>query len=298
MKTEKFDIYKMVNESLLAALDKGINPWKKTWKRLKEKGSPCNLENGRNYNGVNLVNLSLLSDSNYFLTFKQIKKLGGSLKAGTQGLPIVFWNFSKIEDEESGKMKKIAYLKYYKVFPICKVSGEKINTLMEKRESEFEKIEPSNPSETLQAYLQREKIDLEHGGFQACYSPTLDRVKMPHEQSFESSDSYNQVLSHEIIHSTGHKGRFDRFKKGDRFGSENYSFEELIAEIGSCFLMAKMNMNPDFDNSASYLKGWSESISNNPRWFVQASGKAEKASNYIFDAETLTKYKETIKSNS
>ena len=99
---------------------------------------------------------------------------------------------------------------------------------------------------------------------------------MPHEQAFKSADYYQAVLAHECIHSTGHSSRLKRLK-GAFFGDESYSFEELVAETGACLLCAEMGIEPDWDNSAAYLKGWSKNIRDNPKWFVQAAGKASKA---------------------
>lgn len=42
-----------------------------------------------------------------------------------------------------------------------------------------------------------------------------------------------------MVHSTGHKSRLDRLETGAsaHFGSESYSKEELVAELGSATLI-------------------------------------------------------------
>ena len=80
-----------------------------------------------------------------------------------------------------------------------------------------------------------------HGGSQAYYAPASDRVQMPELKSFVSSQAYHAALFHELIHSTGHPDRLNRFteeEKASRFGDENYSKEELITEMGASFLSA------------------------------------------------------------
>ena len=41
---------------------------------------------------------------------------------------------------------------------------------------------------------------------------------------------------------------------------EEYSFEELVAEIGSAFLMAEFGLKPCEEQNAAYVKGWAERI--------------------------------------
>ena len=50
-------------------------------------------------------------------------------------------------------------------------------------------------------------------------------------------------LLHELVHSTGHPSRLDRFAQENnyhKFGSEVYAQEELVAEIGAGFLCSEV----------------------------------------------------------
>jgi antirestriction protein ArdC len=48
-------------------------------------------------------------------------------------------------------------------------------------------------------------------------------------------------MFHELVHSSGHQDRLHRPGIVDevKFGSKNYSFEELIAEMGASFLWSE-----------------------------------------------------------
>ena len=67
------------------------------------------------------------------------------------------------------------------------------------------------------------------------------------------------------------------------FGSEIYSKEELIAEIGSAALMAMFGIETEksFENSVAYLQGWLRALRDDRRMIVIAAGQAEKAINFI-----------------
>jgi len=272
---KKSDVYEIVTTNLLTILESGVNPWKKTWKNVRDYGMPFNLAGKRNYSGANIMILGSQDvDCPAWVTFKQCKDLGGNVKKGAKSTIITFWMFKRVEDEKTGKEKTIPFLRYYRVFNVlrdCEGLEEKLKFL------NMDEIRDSVPAEAINSYLEKESIPLSHGGNRAYYTPSRDAIQMPHEQAFDTSDHYQAVLAHEAIHSTGHSSRLNRLEKRAAFGSEDYGFEELIAETGSCLLCAEIGIEPDFDNSAAYLKNWAKSLKDNPKWFVLASGKASKA---------------------
>ena len=90
-----------------------------------------------------------------------------------------------------------------------------------------------------------------------------------------------------MVHSTGHKSRLDRLDTSinSRFGSETYSKEELVAEIGSATILNILGIETSktFRNSAAYLQSWLRVLKNDNRFIVSASSRAEKAVNYIMN---------------
>ena len=268
--------YDKINASLITALENGENVWRKTWQSVKDFGMPHNLNTGRNYSGSNVLILAIQDvPCQAWVTYKGARSLGGNVRKGAKGTTVFFWQFNEVTDKKTGE-EDSAFLKTYVVFNAMRDCEGLEDKLKDKAP-----VEDSNPSEYLQEYLKRESIKLSHGGDSAYYAPMQDSITMPHESAFENSGYYNAVLAHEIIHSTGHKTRLNRLEKSAAFGSGSYAFEELVAEIGACYLCATMGIEPDFDQSAAYLKGWAKKLKENDNWFTSAGGKAQKALAFI-----------------
>jgi antirestriction protein ArdC len=119
----------------------------------------------------------------------------------------------------------------------------------------------------------------------AYYLPKQDQINMPLKSSFQSVAFYYSILFHEMIHSTGHQKRLARpgILTNNKFGDSVYSMEELIAEMGACFLVSKTNLSSEtlFDNSAAYIQGWIKKLKSDPQFIIRASSQAMQAVNYI-----------------
>ena len=117
------------------------------------------------------------------------------------------------------------------------------------------------------------------------YFPRLDKIEIQSIDNFHSSDEYYASLYHELVHSTGAKHRLARKGIIDtiQFGSENYSKEELVAEIGASFLCNISGIEKTINNSASYVKSWLEVLKNDTRLVIIAASQAQKAADYILN---------------
>ena len=172
-------------------------------------------------------------------------------------------------------------LRYYNVFHISQVEGVKPLA------KPFEDVKPIEEADKVIAdYVKRENIDFEEcASNQAYYSPSFDRVVVPMKQQYKNINEYYSTTFHELTHSTGHKNRLNRLQNGAvaAFGSETYSKEELVAEIGSASLMNLLGIETPktFRNSAAYIQSWLKVLRNDNKFIVSASSKAEKAVNYI-----------------
>ena len=114
--------------------------------------------------------------------------------------------------------------------------------------------------------------------------PMQDVVRMPAKDTFKSSESLYSVLFHELAHSTGHETRLNRLAVGKAtvFGSEEYSKEELVAEMGAAFLCGHCGiLNGTETNSAAYLQSWLNALKADPSMLVKAGSQAQKAFDYI-----------------
>lgn len=273
----KKSVYEIVTERILDALAKGVVPWRRPW----QTDMPRNLVSGREYRGVNVLLLSCQGfASPCWLTFKQAKALGGSVKKGEKGTPVIFWRVYDGEDE-NGKSKKRFVLRYFTVFNVEQCEGLDLPAAESRRE-----VSPIAECEWIVAAY-KEPPAIRHAGQQACYSPSRDEVRMPAREAFGSDEEYYSTLFHELTHSTGHTSRLARKGVTDptRFGSHDYSFEELVAECGAAFLAARAGIAPKtIDNSAAYIASWTKRLTSEPRWIVDAAAQAAKAADRIAGA--------------
>lgn len=277
----------MVTDRIIAELEKGNIPWKRPWTGVRTKA----------YNRItkkpySIINQILLKHSGEYATFKQWSDLGGHIKKGEKSEIVVFWKIYQKEEtnEETGEkeVRKIPVLKYYNVFHISQVEGAK--TL----EVPFREVEPIEEADKIiTMYVNREHLDFkELPSNKAFYSPSCDRVVVPMKEQYENINEYYSTTFHELTHSTGHKSRLDRLETGAiaSFGSETYSKEELVAEIGSASLMNMLGIETPqtFKNSTAYIQNWLQVLKNDNKFIVSASSRAEKAVNYIL-GETVRK---------
>ena len=118
----------------------------------------------------------------------------------------------------------------------------------------------------------------------ACYWPSTDTVGMPARSAFHAAEEYYSTLFHEITHSTGHPSRVGRegIMNHNPFGSEDYSKEELIAEMGATMLCGVAGIESrTLGNSAAYLQTWINKLKSDSRLIVSAASQAQKAADYV-----------------
>ena len=259
-------------------MEKGIIPWRKPWQTT---GVAISHVTGKPYS---LLNQMLLGRSGEYLTFRQVQQEGGHVRKGEKAHMVVFWKWLDQEDEETGETKQVPFLRYYSVFHIDQCEG--ISAKYSQTQTR-----PANPDETAEAiiteYTRREGVTIEHrNGDSAFYQPSADRIVLPLLNQFTETAEYYSTAFHEMVHSTGHMKRLARLDSVANFGSEDYSKEELVAEIGSAALVhhAGLETSHSFTNSTAYVQNWLSVLKNDKRFIISAAGKADKAVNYILGA--------------
>jgi antirestriction protein ArdC len=282
-------IYQNITNKIVAMLEKGISPWKKTW---RAENMPMNLTTKYNYRGINvwLLLASENATTPYWITYNQLKKADGTLKSGEEKSyeTIIYFQISKIKDRFTGEEKTVPFIKYTRVWNLSQIniSPEKYDKLVPKVVKR-EVNEIDGCEEIVKNY--KTCPDISYGGDRAYYAPLFDNIQMPPKKDFESDEKFYGVLFHEMGHSTGAEKRLNRFKAADSniFASESYSKEELIAEMTSSFLSATAGISNELIvNSAAYLKGWLSAIQDGEKNFlVSAASKASFAADYILGKE-------------
>ena len=269
------DIYKEVTDRMITEMERGIIPWRKPWMAC---GKAVSHTTGKPYS---LLNQMLLGKAGEYLTFKQVQQEGGYVRKGEKSHMIVFWKWVEQEDEETGEVKQVPFLRYYNVFHIDQCEGiaarhMQTNTSAASADQTAESI--------ITDYIRREGVTVEHHeGDAAFYQPNADRIVLPLLAQFKETAEYYGTAFHELVHSTGHMKRLARLDSTAHFGGEAYSKEELVAEIGAAALVnhAGLETAHSFTNSAAYVQNWLQALKNDKRFIVSAAGKAEKAVNMI-----------------
>lgn len=278
MNTRK-DIAETITEKLIAALEAGTPPWRNSWKGIS---APHNASTGKTYQGMNWFLLSMIGGGG-FLTYKQAQDLGGNVRKGEKGNPIVFWNFIE-KTKSDGTLGKIAFLRSYTVFSVSQCEGLELPA----REDESETV-PFVPLDKAEETIAATGAEISHGGNRAFYRPATDQIQLPDKMDFTSPEEYYNTAFHELCHWTGHASRLARkgIENVAAFGSATYSKEELIAEMGAAFLCAEHGIDSTLENSAAYLQGWIKALKGDSRLAIAAAGAASKAANYAMGKTAL-----------
>lgn len=274
------DIYQAITDRITAQLEQGVIPWHKPW-IVSGKACAISRSTGKPYS---LLNQLILGKPGEYVTFAQIKQEGGRIKRGAKAQFIVFWKWIEQEDKDNpGEIKKIAFLRYFNVFHLDDCEG-----LQPKHKTAAaQPLEPDAAADAIIAdYLTRSGVKLEHQpGDRAFYRPSTDTVVLPEMEQFAELAEYYSTAFHELTHSTGHASRLNRLTATAHFGNEEYSKEELVAEIGAAALVNHVGLetSSSFRNSAAYVQSWLKALQNDKRMIVSAAGQAEKACNLILN---------------
>lgn len=281
MKTtgEKKNMYDVINNMIMNKLQNGKMPWKQTWNDI---GPARNYVSKKPYRGINALILNSTEvEFPLFLTFLEVKELGGSIKKGSKSIEVIYWKSLEFSEEE--KIKRVPFLRYYNVFNVDCVEGVKL-----KLPTKYVN-DPIDMCETIINDMPSRPV-IEYGGDKPYYNWMEDRVRVPNRENFILSDEYYATQFHELAHSTGHTSRLNRdtCMKPALYGSRDYCKEELVAEIATCFLCGEAGIsNNTIDNSSAYIQFWFERLTHmlreDNKAFVRASALAQKASDFIMN---------------
>ena len=239
-----------VTRQIKAQLEAGTRPWIKPW---NGGGSPMpKRATGEFYQGINVILLWLRGrTSPTWMTYRQAAQLGGQVRRGEKGTGVCYSAPVTTKEEETYHVYK-----WYTVFNVDQIDGlpeqyypqpvqEFVNT--DKRIVRADKV------------VARTGADIKHGEPRAYYEPSSDYINMTEFNEFRSALDYYSTMFHELVHWTGHKSRLDR--KFSR-NKTDYAIEELVAEIGSAFMLAHLGLEATVhEDHASSLSPWSFSLS-------------------------------------
>lgn len=273
------ELQQTITASILEALSQGVGNWSKPW--LPSLGCPINAASGKAYRGVNFLTLSCAKGVDYsqgfrWATYKQWQSLGAQVRKGSKGVPVVYWStFTKSRDTDEGSVDvTIPFLRHSTAFHQSQVDG--ITYPAPSLSSGNERIEAAD---TFFSGL-NSKVEVRPSN-SAYYSPTTDTITMPLFDQFKDAPSFYSTLAHEHVHWSGAAHRLNRLTPA-KFGSGEYAFEELVAEIGAAFLSAHLGIETRLrEDHAPYIKSWLKVLANDHSAIFKAATLAQQAVDFM-----------------
>jgi antirestriction protein ArdC len=282
---EQANVYEKITNSIIEAIEAGSGKFEMPWHTFSLL--PSNAKNHRQYRGINVLALSAVASrrgfkTNLWSTYQQWQDLGAQVRKGEKSATVVFWKFygeehqtDDVGDETSeNKTGSRCFARAYNVFNADQVDGFTI--------PELPQLADAERIERAEVFFHNTGAAVIEKGGRACYDSQADEIHMPPFALFKKADYYYSILGHETIHLTGHPSRCNRQLR-DRFGSESYATEELIAELGSAFLSAELELEtePRRDH-APYIQSWLKVLRNDKRAIFTAATKAQQAVDWLF----------------
>jgi antirestriction protein ArdC len=275
------DVHAAITERFIEQLRNGTVPWQRPWQGAQ------NIISRKAYRGINALMLGLSTHrSPFWMTFRQALELGGHVRKGERSTPVIYYKFLEKRDgtgqlvmTAKGKPAFRPFIRWSNVFNLDQTEDVKAPDLPVSHET--------RPALTRAEALVKtsDLCPIRQEGFAAAYSPTEDLIRMPRQSAFRSSEEYFHTLFHEMTHATGHGSRLDRegITKAIKFGSERYSKEELIAELGAAFLSNEAGILDQlvFNNSAAYLQSWITKLEEDHTLLTSAASHAQRSFDWV-----------------
>lgn len=282
------DIYTRITNKIINDMEKGDLTWRKPWSDEYLAGQVMRPLRWNNipYTGINTILLWATAveqrfTSPYWMTYKQAVTLKAHVKKSEKGTPVVYADkLVKKEKDADGKdvTQTIPYLKVYTVFNASQIEG---------LSETFTKVSQPAPIhvqqriEALEKFFAATKAHIITGS-KAAYSIIADRIEMPPFECFIDPPNYYATLAHELTHWTRHPSRLNRDFNRKTFGDEGYAKEELVAELGACFLGADLGFEPmPQEEHAAYIQSWLKALNNDKRLIFHAAAHAQRAVEYV-----------------
>lgn len=270
-----FNVHQAVTDKIIATLEAGeAGAWQCPWHRTGG-GLPRNALTGKSYRGINTLTLWCESQfrgwsDSRFATYRQWAELGAQVRKGEKSSLVVF--FKEVGEEGDDMRRFVAKASF--AFNAAQVDGAPAT----------EDLPPASDwtiPGSFDRFVEATGAEIIHGGDAAFYQPSEDRIVMPPRDRFRTAHGYASTMAHELTHWSGAKGRLDRDLTG-RFKTQAYAAEELVAELGSAFLMAELGMAAEpHPTHANYIASWIELLRDDNRAIFTTASAASTAAAYL-----------------
>ena len=293
-KSPRIDIHARITETIVADLEKGVRPWMKPWSARGLEGRITRplRHTGEPYTGINVLllwseSLARGFEAPLWMTYRQASQIGAQVRKGETGATVVYASrFTKTETDSRGDKveRDIPFLKTYTVFNCDQIDG--LPDHYYHRPDRI--IDPVSRIELADRFFENTGAAIRHGGTKAYFASASDHIQMPPFESFRDAESYVAVLSHEATHWTAPAHRVGRDLSRYHKDRTERAREEIIAELGSCFLCADLGIVPELEprsDHVSYLRSWLKILKDDKRAIFQAAAHAQRAVTYLHNLQ-------------
>jgi antirestriction protein ArdC len=300
----RLDVRQVITDRIVGLLEKGGNVFRERWTRAASRGVPRNGKTGEPYHGANVL---LLWDaaiehgygSNVWLTYKQASSLGAQVRRGERAVMCAHFERKSRkgqdadgaetlqDDEDEGRAEAssrggVLLAMPFWVFNVAQIDGlpsEVVALCVPAAKP------PRGPVEGALRLLGGCNATIRHGFERAMYLPELDEIRLPWPSQFTSAEACCATSLHELVHWSGHPSRLNR-QFGQRFGDAAYAFEELVAELGSAFVMGHCGLvDATIECHAAYLDSWLQVLKSDRTAIFTAARHAGAAFEFILARE-------------
>ncbi|WP_287849748.1 ArdC family protein [Acidiphilium sp.] len=283
------DHYQEVTDRIIAALEAGTPPWRKPWDPEKADGPamPCNAATGQRYRGINVLTLGMSalafsSGDPRWATYKQAATHGWQIRKGERGTTGYFFKRLEVRDEslpedDADAVKRIPLLRTFIVFHASQIDG--IPDYIPPTIAEA----PWRAPEAAEIIVANSGVPVRIGGDRAFYAPDTDHIQMPPRHAFHTAVGWASTVLHELAHASGAPSRLNRDLR-NRFGSPDYSREELRVEIAQVMVCAELGLavaDSEFSNNAAYVASWLERLRADRKEIFRAAADAQRIADYL-----------------
>ncbi|MEY4591405.1 MAG: hypothetical protein RIR18_300 [Pseudomonadota bacterium] len=284
--TPREDLHQRITNQIITAIEAGAGDYQMPWNPKLCSGAsialPHNPVGHYAYHGINIVALWASQQHKAYATaewatFNQWQVAGAQVRKGEKGTLTVFFKpyVSSHQSINGGdeELRRHLIAKSSYVFNAAQVDG-----FIPPEPPRLSPIEQHSDTET---FIKTSGATIYHDSLHASYIPSKDEIHLPPDGAFKDAQSYYSVALHELVHWTGHANRCNR-NLLNRFGSEAYAAEELIAELGAAFLCAELGISPEprIDH-ARYIDSWLSILRGDKRAIFTAAAKANQAVGFL-----------------
>jgi antirestriction protein ArdC len=292
-------LVKKVTDEIIAKIEDGnLPPWSPGHTCTGTAQRPYNLKSKRPYRGSNIFFLYLHGFTcPAWNTFKAWNAMDVTIQKGEHGVAVVGWfpketTYDTKDTDDQGhetietktRLRWVSYVHTVFNAEQTTMKEEELAELMPKASETFDTTSLKDAEAIFDNYKELSGVNFKHRQGYGAYNHVTDTIKVAPMKFYKTSSAYYSTLFHEAVHSTGHKTRLDRLHVSYTH-DENYSKEELVAEMGASLLCMYIGISNEkqIDNQAAYLKGWLTKLKSDPSLIITAGNMAQKAIDMILE---------------